>query len=434
MNLVHTKFRAQSEARLSTQGAVELRNADDRNVANPTETPVKNPHEKRRFVAHLHHSFDPILRIWRTLEREGACTAFQQFAWAALIRDYIVPSAGAGLFAIEVTDALTKRTIMLLPLLRIQRRMHSIITGLDLGVSDYTAPLLAQGLLLSRDEAQAVWAAISKVLPKSDLIHLGCIPPQVFGSVNPLVSIPTCRRMEMQAFGVGVDGDPETLLQRLCRQSTFRDFAKFRRRLERRGKICLVSPSTRDEVDSVFNVLVEQRRHRFREIRRFDLLANDNFVAFYRAAAHQGLTGGPARIFGLTVDGQCIATAYGVVYRDAFHLLIQTMDGGEQWRNCSPGLQVTADVMKWSLLQNLKYFDFTIGMLPYKLEFGAAPSSLFEICEARSIRGNMILCWDRATARAKAWLQHYPRVFSAVRATRRVLDRLRAKRDRNEKG
>jgi CelD/BcsL family acetyltransferase involved in cellulose biosynthesis len=109
------------------------------------------------------------------------------------------------------------------------------------------------------------------------------------------------------------------------------------------------------------------------------------------------------------------------------------MDGGEQWRNCSPGLQVTADVMKWSLLQGLKYFDFTIGMLPYKLEFGAAPSSLFEICEARSIRGNIILCWDRATARVKAWLQHYPRVFGAVRATRRVLDRLRAKRDRNEK-
>jgi len=434
MNLVPTKFRDQSESRLSTQGAAELRNDRNCAVAALAETPLKIPSAKRRFVANLHHSLDPILPIWRSLEIDGACTAFQQLAWAGLIRDYILPSAAADFFVIEVTDALTKRTVMLLPLVRLQRRTHSIITGLDFGVSDYTAPLLAQGVLLSRDEAQAVWAAVNEVLPESDLIRLGCIPPEVFGSVNPLVSIATCRRMEMQAFGVGLDGDPETLLQRLCRQSTFRDFAKFRRRLERRGKISLVSPSTRDEVDSVFNALVDQRRHRFREIRRFDLLANDNFVAFYRAAAHQGLAGGPARIFGLTVDGQCVATAYGVVHRDAFHLLIQTMDGGDQWRNCSPGLQVTADVMKWSLLQGLKYFDFTIGMLPYKLEFGAAPSALFEICEARSVRGNMILYWGRATARVKAWLQQYPRVFGAVRATRRVLDRLRAKRDRNEKG
>lgn len=366
-------------------------------------------------MVRLHRSVDQVRGSWAAFEAEGSCTAFQQFTWANLILAHIVAPARATILIVEVADCSTGKTLLLLPLVKIKRFAHTVVEGLDLGVSDYTAPLVSPDLLLGQEEARKIWAGVKRALPDADIIRLRRIPLRISGAENPLIAAPRCRRMDIQAFGVAVAGDPETLIQRLCRKSTFRDFAKFRRRLERHGKIRLMVPESSTEVDRILEALVKQRRHRFREIRRPDLLANDEIVAFYRAAAHQGLEGGPARIFGLMVNEQCVGTAYGLIHGNAFHLLIQTMDADEKWRTCSPGLQVTAEVMKWSLRSGLSYFDFTIGMLPYKLEFGAAPSPLFELHEARSLRGCIILLLSQAAEDAKTWLRHRPRLFSMLR-------------------
>jgi CelD/BcsL family acetyltransferase involved in cellulose biosynthesis len=316
---------------------------------------------------------------------------------------------------VEVIDLDQNRPLMLLPMARVERRTYSAIEGLDFGVSDYIAPLLAPGAAFTPDEAREVWRSIKSVLPRADLLRLSRIPRQIFNAANPLVSLSSSRPMETAAFGVHVQGDPNTLIQRLCRKSTFRDLAKFRRRLERRGKILLKVPESLAEVDGILDAMIAQRRQRFREIGRSDLLASDRIVAFYRAAAHQGLKGGPVRIFGLFVNEQCAGTAYGLVHRGAFHLLIQTMDGSEELRNCSPGLQVTAEVMKWSLQQGLTYFDFTIGNLPYKTEFGAAASALYELDEAQTTRGHIVLGLARAATACKAWVRQHPWLFALLR-------------------
>lgn len=65
------------------------------------------------------------------------------------------------------------------------------------------------------------------------------------------------------------------------------------------------------EVEAIFEALVEQRWQRFAEMGRFDLLARPEVRDFYRAAALEGLAGGPARLFGLSVNDTWMATGYG---------------------------------------------------------------------------------------------------------------------------
>jgi CelD/BcsL family acetyltransferase involved in cellulose biosynthesis len=377
-----------------------------------------------RFAARMHNSIETVAGTWRCFEAMGACTAFQQLAWANCIRDWLVDPANATMFVVEVFDSATQRALMLFPLVRVRRWGCVVVEWLDLGVSDYAAPILAPGLVLSTEEVNAAWCAAKSALPKMDVIHISRIPAEISGATNPLALLPTCRRMDMECFGVSLSGDPDTLIERLCRKSTYRDFAKFRRRMARQGVVTLKCATTLEEANELFDVLLEQRRSRFRDIGRFDLLARNEFVIFYRKALLDGLKGGPVRIFGLRVGEQYVATAYGMIHRNAFHLLIQTMDTGEQWRNSSPGLQVTADVMKWSLSNGLEFFDFTIGMLTYKVELGALPRPMFEIREPRTLRGIAITRFALSKSMTKAWIRRHSRMFLILRETRRALRRL----------
>jgi CelD/BcsL family acetyltransferase involved in cellulose biosynthesis len=377
---------------------------------------VETAVEPNRFVARLHRDLDCIAHLWNAFESGGASTAFQKRSWVNAVIEQLSDPPHTTPLVVEVVDRLDNHPLMLLPLVKVQRRTHSTIEGIDFSVSDYIAPLLAPGVSFTPEESRWIWESIKGVLPPTDLIHLRRIPSQIFNAANPLALLPSCQRMEIQAFGVDLKGDPETLVQRLCRKSTFRDFAKFRRRLERLGKVSLKLPRSRFEVDSIFEALLAQRRHRFREIGRSDLLASDHAAAFYRMVARQGYENGPVRIFGLFVDDECVATAYGITHAGAFHLLIQTMDTSDRWRTCSPGLQVTADVMKWALQQGMRYFDFTIGLLPYKLDFGAAPTPLFELSEARSTRGHIAMRLKRVAATKRI----YPAVSAGLRHTARI--------------
>jgi CelD/BcsL family acetyltransferase involved in cellulose biosynthesis len=267
-----------------------------------------------------------------------------------------------------------------------------------------------------------VWRAVRAVLPRADLIRISRIPGSIQDRPNPLATLAQCRRMEMQASGVAIDGDPATLIDRLCRPGPRKDMAKMRRRLDRQGEVAFVKASTPAEVDAIFDALVEQRRTRFSEIGRFDLLSRPDVEAFYRAGALAGLNGGPARLFGLSVGGTWIAAAYGLVHAGTFHGLLLTMAGG-QWRNTSPGLHVAADCMRWARAEGMDYFDFTVGVMPYKEDFGVQTRDLEELVEVASLRGRIVTTALSCSAGAKAWLGTHPEWYARIQKARRWVRR-----------
>lgn len=378
------------------------------------------------FEAKLHLTLESIAPAWRSLEAKGTATAYQRLDWVRLILEHVAAAERAEPVFVELVDSRTRQTAMIVPLARVRRRGHRVVTWFDLGLCDYAAPILSDARDLTSAEAAAAWAEVLRVLPRADLVRIAQIPATVGGRPNPIAALSACRPTRLQASGVAIDGDPETLLQRLCRSSTLRDLGKQRRRLERAGTVRFVSADTPAEVEEVFAALVEQRRSRFAAMGRFDLLARPEIRSFYRAAALDGLSGGPVRLFGLSVDGEWIAAAYGLVHQATFHGLLLTTSMEDAWRNASPGLQIVADCLRRARADGVTYFDFTVGDLPYKKDFGVETRELGELVQPLTPKGACIAAATRARAALEAELHRRPAWAERLRRGRRVLRKLRA--------
>ena len=376
------------------------------------------------FEARLHQTVASVASVWRVLEAMGVSTAYQRLDWVEQLIGPVAASARATPLFVEVIDRATGRTALIVPLALVRRRMHRVIAWMNLGLCDYAAPVIAPGTTLDAAAAEAAWAAVRAVLPPADLIHIVQIPSTVQGVANPLSAIAGCRPMALTASGIAIEGEAETLLKRLCRPSTVRDLGKQRRRLERAGTLAFVQARTPDEVSAIFSALVEQRRRRFAAMGRFDLLARPEIEAFYREGALQGLRGGAVRLFGLSVSGVWIAAAYGLMHRDTFHGILLSTSDEDAWRNASPGLQVVTECLTWARREGVTYFDFTVGDLPYKRDFGVEIRPLSELVQPLTARGHLIAQAQCVADIGQAWLKRHPALFERLRMARRRLRRV----------
>jgi CelD/BcsL family acetyltransferase involved in cellulose biosynthesis len=378
------------------------------------------------YTARLHTSLEAIRPLWLRFQESGVCTGHQNYAWAEGIVGRLMPE-GAELLVVEVRDAATGAPRMLMPLMRRPAFGHRVIEWFSCGVCDYSAPLLADARPWTAQSAQAAWAAVRSVLPPADRFQITGIPQQINGVANPLALLAAARDSLQTTFGLAIDGDPDTVLKRLCRPSFVKEFGKDWRRLERLGSVELVEAGTPAEVQRIFGELVRMRLSRFREMGRFDLLAQEKVVDFYRNAAVQGLSDGSVRLFGLRVGEALIAVQYLLVHQGSVHALLIAMDQSVV-PNVSPGLAIMGRLMGWACEQGFGYFDLSVGNQSYKANMGAKGSVLVELCHGYTMRGTAASTAIDVRNRTEAFVRSNPRLLNAAQGLMRGLRRSRGGR------
>lgn len=375
------------------------------------------------FTVRLHTRLDTVKPLWLRLQENGICTGHQRYAWVEAIVARLMPR-GAELLIVEVNDATTGACRMLVPLMRRRAFHHWVVEWLSCGVCDYSAPLLADATPWTAQSAQAAWAAVRSILPRADRFHITGIPREIQGVANPLALLAATRDSIHSAFGLAIDGDAETLLKRVCRPSFVKEFNKDGRRLERIGSVELVEASNPAEVERIFGELVRMRLSRFRELGRFDLLADERVVDFYREAAIRGLGDGSVRVFGLRVGEALIAVQYLMVHQGTVHALMIAMDQSVA-PNVSAGLAIMGRLMVWAREQGLGYFDLSVGSQSYKANLGAEGSVLAELCHGLTVRGSTASTAINFRSRTEAFVRSRPRLLKAAQETMRGVRRLR---------
>ena len=374
----------------------------------------------RIFSARLHTGLDSLAPQWRALQQSGVCTVYQRLEWVEMMLEHLVAGSGLAPVFVEILDS-HQATAMILPLALRRGRSHSELGWLSLGVCDYAAPLVAAGLEPSAAEMLQIWQAAMAALPRVDLLHVAQIRHQVAGLANPLALLPGIQRTQMQCFGVALTGEASTLLQRICNSSTRSDIKRRSGKLAKVGEARFVAASTEAEMEAIFAAMIAQRRQRFSEMGRADLLKQGEVEDFYHAAARRGLRDGITRVFGISVNGIWIATSLGLVHNGAFHGIILAMSG--EWKAYSPGIRIATDIMVWSRSLGLDYFDLTVGALAYKASLGAEAFDLLELAQALTWRGSLVVKGRRLVVAAKARLKQNPQLFEPLRQARRALRR-----------
>ncbi|SDA97551.1 GNAT family N-acetyltransferase [Mesorhizobium qingshengii] len=375
------------------------------------------------YTARLHTSLETVMPLWLRCQAEGVCSAHQSYAWAEGIAKRLMPE-GAELIVVEVTDAGTGELKMLMPLMRSSRFGYRVIEWLSCGVCDYSAPLLADSSPWTRQAAEAAWAAIRSVLPPADRIHITGIPREIYGVANPLAMLASAGDSSLITSGLVLAGDPETLIKRHGRPSFVKTFNKDWRRLERHGSVDLVEANTPGLVELIFGALVEMRLRRFRQLGRFDLLAQPAVVDFYRNAALQGLSDGSVRVFGLRAGEDWVAGQYLLTRQGTLHALLIGIDQ-EVVVNASPGLAIIGRLMEWGLRQGFNYFDLSVGSQPYKEQFGAESSVLATLDETLTPLGKGVAAVAALRERVELFVRSNPRLSKAGQRLVRGLRRLK---------
>ncbi|RUW99048.1 GNAT family N-acetyltransferase, partial [Mesorhizobium sp. M8A.F.Ca.ET.059.01.1.1] len=289
---------------------------------------------------------------------------------------------------------------------------------------DYSAPLLADARHWTTQSADAAWAAVRAVLPPADRIHVAGIPRQIHGVANPLALLSAARDSIQIASGLVLDGEPETLIKRICKSHFSKNFNKHCRRFEQLGGLALVEAETPDMIEEQFGTLLDLRLNRFRELGRFDLLTQAPIVEFYRNAALQGLSDGSVRLFGLRVGQAYLAVIYVLVMKGTLHALLLGIDQ-EAVPNVSPGLTAIGKLMIWARAQGLGYFDLSVGSQGYKQHIGAASSVLAELCEPMTLKGRGSTAYIRLRGKTELFVRSKPRLYKAVQGVMRRLRRLK---------
>jgi CelD/BcsL family acetyltransferase involved in cellulose biosynthesis len=376
-----------------------------------------------RYTARLHTSFDSAKLLWRRFEATGLCTGHQGFDWVTGIAERLMPK-NAGLLIVEVSDAASGAPVMLLPLMRRRALGHYVIEWLSCGVCDYSAPLLADDRPWTRQSADAAWAAVRSVLPPADRIHVAGIPQKIHGVANPLALLSVSRDSIQIASGLAMDGEPETLIKRICKSSFSKNFNKHCRRFEQMGPLALVEAQTPAMVEQHFATLLELRLSRFRELGRFDLLTQAPVVEFYRNAALRGLSDGSVRLFGLRVGDAWLASIYVVIKQGTLHALLLGIDQ-DAVPNVSPGLTTIGKLMMWARGQGLDYFDLSVGSQGYKQHIGASSAALAELCEAMTLKGRGATAYIRLRGKTELYVRSRPALYKAVQGVMRKLRRLK---------
>lgn len=314
---------------------------------------------------------------------------FQRDGWIAA---WLAAHPDVPLALVTVVDAATGAPRMVLPLALDSRAGVPCWTGLDRGVSDYNAPLVAPEFDPTPSEMQTLWRQIGRALPGADLLVLEKIPDRIGDRPNPLIGLSGLHASPFGRHVLRLDGGPATIEAGFT-ASFAHSLARKRRKLANRGVLAFVVEHGPAALPG-FDRLMERHAHRY--------ATPAATVALYRRLF---ACGGVGRLGELRLDGAAIAGCFGMVDEHSFLLLALGHD--EAFKNWSPGLLAIHDMIAWAGDCRLGEFDFTIGAEPYKYDFGVVRQPLWEVQTPLRLRGRAVLGVIRARAAiagAKRWL------------------------------
>src|SRR5690349_7215000 len=95
----------------------------------------------QRLRIEVYRSHRPLKTVWKALQSESCCTAFQTYGWMSLLLDK-VGNALSATPAIVLVRSESGTPLMLVPLAETQDGTRRVLEFIDFGISDYNAPII----------------------------------------------------------------------------------------------------------------------------------------------------------------------------------------------------------------------------------------------------------------------------------------------------
>ncbi|RUP08138.1 GNAT family N-acetyltransferase [Hyphomicrobium sp.] len=330
-----------------------------------------------RFIAEIFDGADDALAAFEAVEPDLISNGFQTLDWLTVLYEELAPSRKAMPRLVVVTERDSGDVALVLPLVVTRERTLSVASFADLGVSDYGGPILGPAQLTDKSAIRRLWREVRRAMSDIDLIRFERMPADVGGRPNPLLTRHGISPARNSGSALTVPFTVETYLAGIdnkCRK----EIERCHRRWQEEKASRFFRATTAEEIAHVYLAFEEQQARRHAALHTKNILDEPGYRSFYERLAIDGSNAGLSALFALEVNGEIIATLFGIVHGGAFtRLFIST--AGDEWGHLSPGRLALIEAMKYLTASGIHRFDMGIRDHPLARGFGAMPVPLFDL-------------------------------------------------------
>lgn len=357
-------------------------------------------------------SFDEVKHVWKIFEENGDYLGFQTFHWLHHWYKTIGQYKKHKLFFIYVSSDFDM-PLCFFPLIIEWKSFVRCLKWQGDGISDYQAPLLHRDFsqIVKEDDFKRLWQNILKGLPKFDVIHFRNIPKMIGSQKNPFLflKLTSHHKNSYCAILSKVDSWEDYYLHHV-KKSIQSDSRRQRKRLSEIGRLEFFIAEDSNDIRIIIEKMINQKRRRYRETGAHDIFSNKNVRDFYLQAALSLVPMGLIHVTALKLNGEILATHWGMVTRNTFYYLMPTYDGGE-WKKFSCGRILLEFLLGWSFEKKLDFFDFTGGGEEYKKIWCNLEMKLYEQIVPNNCIGQLYLVMQHF----KKFIRNYPEFLQIIR-------------------
>ena len=327
--------------------------------------------------------FDSELQsLWLDLESRTKLYIFQRYRWLYHWQETIgkeSPRTEPRIVQLEDSDGAQ----VILPFgiqLRHGVRLLSFLGG---NQNDYNCPVFtSKGKAMFQQPD--FWEEIFSKLPEFDLLYINNIPEGIAAN-----SMFTCYKENLLESNYSYSAELPSSWEEYQKKLTTKikaDSRRSRKRLAEKGELRFefLEPAN-EKLSKVLEAFFEQKRNRYQTTGAYDLLASEAVRGFYSDMPSELGQGAKIQLSALFLDNLVLATHWGVVDQLNFYYLMPTF--ATEWKRYSPGRLLLEHLLKWSIEQGFKVFDFTVGGEEYKKEWCNQEMKLLEVLHARTLKG-----------------------------------------------
>lgn len=357
--------------------------------------------------------------IWKGFEKEAECIVFQNYSWISHWYNHIGKEQNVvpQILLISVNETLTA----LLPFALKKKSGLNVLCWLGGDQTDYMAPILRKDWILGEQDFKKVWSKILECIPQTDIVDLEKQPKMVEGVLNPFNYLPKIH--QTKAFSLILPGDIEELKKERRLKRVVADSRRQRKRLEELGNLSYFTADTQLELEKLASTMTMQKRIRYIETGAQDILKESCVRDFYHYFPLK-VDSLEIRCSCLTLDGDILATHWGLVYKDTFYYLMPAFKQGDTTK-FSTGRLLLEHLIEKTIKEGIKIFDFSIGSESYKLDWCNSEQELFRVYQPVTFLGKLHVHVIKSFSQLKKKLQQFRVLKKIVEVFRKFSNSLR---------
>ncbi len=379
----------------------------------------------------IHTSLPAAEAQWRSFEQVADCTPFQSYDW--LVRWYrhigqrnrVRPIIAVAAFADE-------QPAFLLPLGLAPSRLGRRLGWLGDDLNDYNAPILGREFSqrVTADQFLTAWRQLLERLQREPLlrhhwIELERMPQRIGGQINPFTRLP----VSVNASGTHITAlgdDWEKFYVAKRSSATRRRDRSKRKHLSKFGELQFITSTDASDAQRTLTTLMDQKSRSLAHKGVSDMFARPGWREFFLEVAaglpppasspqlRDGRLG--VHISRVQISSTCAAANLGLVFDDCYFHVLASYDTDVS--RYGPGALHLRELLAYAIRHGLRWFDFTIGDEPYKLEWSDSGVKLWDHSSASTWRGWPAHLVSIARRRLKRFLKQTPVLWRMISRAR----------------